>query len=54
MIHNANENVYPCYSIIGSETLAEIKLQGSLGQTTSWIYKYLGKVLQVIDFKGTP
>lgn len=41
--------MYPCSKI--SETLAEVRFQGLLHHTTSWLCKYLKEVFKVIDFK---
>lgn len=66
MIHGANKNVYPCYSLLKkaktqcypsedsitvSETSAEVTLQSLLDHTTSRLFKYLEEVLEVIDFE---
>lgn len=66
VIHGANKNVYPCYSLLKkaktqcypsedsitvSETSAEVTLQSLLDHTTSRLFKYLEEVLEVIDFE---
>ena len=64
VIHDANKNVYPCYTLIKdakkmcypnedaftiTETMAEVKLQALLDHTTTRLCKYLHEVLLQLD-----
>lgn len=50
MLKKAKTQCYPSEdSIIVSEKFAEVKLQGLLDHTMSWLCKYLEEVLQAID-----